>query len=448
MSSAPAISRTAAVTGRACPGVGGGWMARLVVPAAGLTALAIFVALYALRPEIYFVVLSFIGVDPVKIPFFDLEYVLAGTECWRRGVDVYIDNPCDLASRPWDYSPLLLRAWFLGNTALTTPLGLIMDAAFFCSFAAFPPPRDCGALLAMLAAVMSQRVAFAAERGNIDVIIFIAMVAAAVLSVGPTARRMFGYGILAFLGLLKIYPFVALGLGLRERPRVLFGIAAATAAIFGWFVWFFHAEFAGMAAVIPAGDSRDFIGAVNVPAALGKIIWQPYGAVLIWAGLLARASAQVARLVRWTDFRAALTALPRLEANFLVLGALVTDGCFFTGQSVGYRGIYLLLALPAIAAMASRDGGIGVFARRTRIVIVLLMWEGLVTWAGAIPKFVETLAPPIGRKVFEITWLLGELVWWHLAAILAAVLVCFVLESDVAKALLGTSLHRSAPEAR
>jgi hypothetical protein len=436
MSSTPAISPTAAVTGRARPGIAGGRAARFIVPAAGLAALALFAALYLWRREAYFDALSFIGIAPYKIPFFDLEYILAGPDCWRRGIDVYVGNPCDLENRAWTYSPLLLRAWFLPGTAWTNPLGLLLAVSFFGALAAFPLLRERKALLLLLAAALSPRVVYAIERGNIDVLIFIAMVAAAVLAVGGTARRLSGYGLIALAGLAKIYPFIALGLSLRERRWRFIGIAAAGLAIIAGFALSFRAELAAMAVNVPSEHTRDAIGAANLPAALGPLLPIPYAALLIWAGLLARSGAQMVRLARWREFRAAFAALPPLEANLLVLGTLLIVGCFFTGISFGYRGIYLLLALPALAAMMADGGTAGAFARSTSLFIVVLMWEGFVTWVGAVPKFVATLAPPVGPKLLDIVWLLRELVWWHITAVMAGMLVCFALESDAAKALL------------
>ncbi len=404
---------------------------RLAVPAAGLGAAAIFAALYLWWRDAYFAVLTFAGIGPYKIPFYDLEYVLAGADCWRRGVDVYLHNPCELGDRGWAYSPLLLRASFLPGVTWTNALGLLQAGVFFGSFTAFPPLRDRPATWIMLAALISPRVAFAVERANIDTLIFVAMVIVAMLSLGGPLRRSLGYGIVALAGLVKIYPFVALALSLRERPRLFFSVAAASAAILAAFLLAFWGELVRMAANVPWGDSSDLFGAVDLPAVSGQLLSVPYISAAVWTVLLGATAAQVVGLARWRGFRDGFAALPRFEAQLLVLGALLMAGCFFTGQNVGYRGIHLLLALPALSVLAAAGGATAGFARRTAWLIVFLMWEGILNWHGGIPEFLETFAPPLGPNILFVLWLIRELAWWRIAAVFLGVIVCFLLDSGL-----------------
>src|SRR5208282_2170579 len=84
---------------------------RWAVPA---IATAIFAAVYGLyavgQTPLYRAILEAWGIGPYDFPFLDIHGELSAIECWRRGVDVYVTNPCDALGRLFDYSPLLLWA--------------------------------------------------------------------------------------------------------------------------------------------------------------------------------------------------------------------------------------------------------------------------------------------------------------------------------------------------
>lgn len=107
---------------------------RCAVPLLGLALLAIFTVLYAVDLNAYYRALGTIGgFKPFKYPFLDWEGVSASIKCWREGVNVYINNPCDVLNRPHDYSPLWLRAVFIPTgRAWTMPIGVVMILAFCC----------------------------------------------------------------------------------------------------------------------------------------------------------------------------------------------------------------------------------------------------------------------------------------------------------------------------
>jgi hypothetical protein len=50
----------------------------------------------------------------------------------------------------------------------------------------------------------------------------------------------------------------------------------------------------------------------------------------------------------------AVAHLSMREADFLLAGATLICGCFFTGDTALYRGIYLLFALPGLLTLAHR----------------------------------------------------------------------------------------------
>jgi hypothetical protein len=110
-------------------------------------------------------------------------------------------------------------------------------------------------------------------------------------------------------------------------------------------------------------------------------------------------------------------------------------GCFFLGQNIWYRAIFLLLVLPGLFAISraatSPRGRHWSFG--TSVAIVFLMWEEFFRFgmlrllhAAGVP------AGPIAGFHF-LFWFVREAVWWWVIAILLAVLAEFLRRSVVVR---------------
>jgi hypothetical protein len=142
----------------------------------------------------------------------------------------------------------------------------------------------------------------------------------------------------------------------------------------------------------------------------------------LYGGLAGAALAICRRLSRFAELRAAIAELPDGERVLMVIGSAVIAGCFFAGQSIGYRGIFLLLVMPGLLAL-SRSGApkLRALCLASAIVIVLLMWG-------------ECLRQAVdGGFGF---WLLRELGWWWSVSVMLALVADFLRESP---ALRGAS---------
>ena len=409
---------------------------RFAVPAAGVAALALFALLYRFDRADYYRALDFFGMIPFRTPFLDLQYVPAVIECWQRGIDVYVANPCDVLGRRFGYSPLWLRATFLPGKDWTDPLGLGLDIAFFLSLALLMRPRSGRAALVMLAAVLSPTTVFAVERGNIDLVMFLMALAAGLLLLGPLRRRAAGYALILLAGLLKFYPLALFALALRERPRHVAWIAGGAAAAVLAFAVAFAGELSEMAPNIPAGSFfSDLFGARNLPGGIAEILAMGLRAdpaapalrgvqIALYAALFLLTAGGALRLLRWPELCGALTGLPEPERMFLLIGAALVCGCFFAGQSIGYRGIHLLFVLPAflVLARAPHEAGLRAFGREACVLVIVLMWAGCFTWHGFFHRAI-TAWP--GAAAMLLPWLVREIVWWRMATLLLAILIAF-----------------------
>jgi len=123
------------------------------------------------------------------------------------------------------------------------------------------------------------------------------------------------------------------------------------------------------------------------------------------------------RLLRLPGLRPGIAALSGRERMLLVIGSAVIAGCFSAGQSIGYRGIFLLLVLPGLLGLSrSAARGVRILCLATAVVIVLLMWG-------------EALRRALDGGVGF--WLVRELGWWWSVSVMLALLANFLRESPV-----------------
>jgi len=414
-------------------------------------------------PDVYTLILRLMIKLPAVRPFTDWEWIPASVRCWSEGVDVYVNNTCYKSgdNLGFNYSPVWLRLGFLKYADQAVPETAIAGILlFFVSFAALPPAPDRRALYVLLFAVVSSGTMLAVERTNVDIFIYLLVFAAIQLSRFTVVARLFGYGLIMFAGLLKFYPFVALVLAARERLAVVLALAAVSAGLIAWVVLAFPAEIASMVKQLPAPSifSLQF-GAADLPTGLGltlaKLLYGP-GPLGAAAGAVATLTRQIltALLVAaallgalllgrrmWSDDAAG--ALGQSRASFLLVGGAIICGCFFAGQSVIYRGLFLFLTLPALATFRITGGPTGRLATVAEWGIVLVMWMPfceIVFYALKLTPLLRYQGDPVqsfpDKWPGYLLWLGGELVWWGLITLFIATTAVIVLRGDAVRSLL------------
>ena len=413
---------------------------RFAAPAAGLAAMIALALLYHFEAQYYFRILLFIGIEPSRYPFIDFSF-LTSVECWQRGVDIYVSNPCDVLGRPYNYPPLWLRFAFLPGKEWSNLFGLCLAISFFLALALLPPPRTGKELTPRLVATLSPVTAYAVERANPDLLMFVIATAAGVLLLGPLRRRVAAYALIVIAGLLKIYPLVLLVLTLRERPRVFLWVnAIATSVVVATGVYF-YAELVKMVRNLPESWTfSDSFGARLIPDLIAeRVDWAVHPGLVVvglvklatFATLFLAMAGWFFRIVRWSEFRIALARLPEPEKIFLVIGAVLIGGCFFAGSSIGYRGIHLLFTLPGLLAMAriKDDMRVRRAAELGCVLVVALTWVGFFTWqaGSAEALFPQMLTSWIGNvsgvRLMHFLWFLSEIAWWQIVTLFVAIVI-------------------------
>ena len=404
-------------------------MKRLAAPVTGLALLVLFAVLWLNDRDLYFHAFALSGFAPFRYPFLDWEGVSAFVECWRRGVNVYVANPCDVRGQLFNYSPLWLQARFIPfGPAWRNAIGLGMDAAFFASLFLVFRPTSWRETAAFTLAAVSPMVAFGAERANVDLLMFILVVAGSRLAGGAPTRRIVGYVVLLFAGLLKFYPLAALAVVLRERPRTFWAVTGACALVVGGFILLYRRELPLVLAAVPhpPWDENAF-GAANLIGWARTVA--PAPALIIFTVLAAAAAVAGARmLARGPDIGILLADMELRDQILFVAGTAVTLGCFAAGLSGDYRAVFLIPVESGL--LTARRTAPSALARRLgllAIIVPALMWEPALR--------------PLARAGGPISWLIWwpghEFLWWGLAGALLTILGKIAWDSPALSPLRG-----------
>jgi len=411
------------------------WCCRFA-PAA--VALAILLAMSLLyrhnHSEVYYSILRNWGIEPFRFPFVDIGGALAGWECARQGIDIVLYNPCDVLGRGYNYSPIWFAAADIPLNVRDRPVvGWVLDLLFITSLTLLPPAEKWFELILTVAATSSTMVVFALERANPDVFLFLMALATGLLVQGRAEFRLLGYGIALLAGLIKYYPIMALVIICRERVAFFAVLALTIIVIIGVFWWVYHDDILrGLPTIASGPYNTDLFAAKNLPFLIGMIVEEAAApshgaAVVAWAVAVGLYAGSVGgllvicrRLLWMPELSTATALLSARERILMVIGSAVIVGCFFAGQSIGYRGVYLLLVLPGLTALARLASGVlRPLCLATAIVIVFLMWG-------------ECLRHALGGG-FGF-WLLRELCWWWSVAVMLAVVADFLRAAPIVDA--------------
>jgi hypothetical protein len=422
-------------------------LARFVPSLAGLAALALVAALWlAGAHTTYDDLLTLWGMVPFREPFLDIDGPLSALDCARQGMDVILANPCDILQRPYNYSPFWLSfVWVPLGGDDRVAVGLVVDIALLISLSALPAPQSRSEMLLRVVASVSTMVVFALERANTDVFVFVLIVLMLDLLRRSPLARAAGYAVAFLAGAIKYYPLILFGLVAKERLLLCVSIALGLIVGLALFFEIYAEEIARTIVLVPHNTAfTDMFGAVNIllgtfdtalrqgvaqidAVKLALAVTVPFAVPLLWV---------MVRFWRRSDIPAALCRLDDARRLALLAGALLVCGCFLTGQNIGYRGIFLLLIQPGLAALG-RDraaGPIAAAARLAAIAVPVLMWaEGMRLWlhlavAGTYPSPGFLHLHWLDLPADLAAWAGREIVWWLLVAFLVSLLLGFFLD--------------------
>jgi hypothetical protein len=397
--------------------------------------------------NLYGQILTWYGIFPFRFPFVDISGSLAAWECGRQGVDVIVSNPCDVLQRGYNYSPLwmTISAIPLGVRD-TGAVGWIVDLVFILSLSLLPRPCHLAELLLILAATLSTMVVFALERANPDVLLFLMALTTGVLAECRLFLRILGYLFALLAALLKYYPIMILAIVFRETISVFAVLSLLILGCLAGFWAEYHADVArGLPSIAQGAFNTDLFAAKNLPSLLGEMVGaaepSPWAALMqrilvggLYAILLGASLTICRRLLGIRGLQDALAKLTDPERIFLIIGSAVIVGCFFAGQSIGYRGVFFLLVLPGLLAISHRSSAdIRNLSLGTSVVIVALMWGECFRLALYRALEGEEITDVLAGQLKLVFWLLREVGWWWTVSVMLTVLADFVRDAPVGR---------------
>jgi hypothetical protein len=300
----------------------------------------------------------------------------------------------------------------------------------------------------VLAATLSTMVVFAVERANFDIALFVVVLVAGLLAECRASVRLIGYVLALVAALIKYYPIMVLVAVFREcPPRCVVVMIALTGAL-AVFGVAYHSEIAEGLAGIPQGPyNTDLFAAKNLPFLLGEAArnvagsssWAPLVgqafAAAIYATMIGVCWVVCRRLLSSDELAAALASLSGLERTLLVIGCAVIAGCFFAGQSIGYRGVFLLMVIPGLLGIARSPASrnFRALGKGACVVIVLLMWGECFRLALYRGFELHDVPATIAGQLGFYFWLIRELGWWWTVAVMLAILADFLWDSPIVR---------------
>ena len=440
---------------------------RAALPLTGLAILAVMGVFYVWLPGLYQNIMFIMIKVPAPRLFADWDWLPSSVKCWSHGVNVFVDNTCYtiFPHSSFNYSPLWLRARFLAPLEpWTVPIGIIMCVAWFTSLALLPQARTGRDQVLILATSLSCASFLALERMNVDVMLFLLIMVVIGLQRGPLLWRLAGYGLIILAGLLKFYPFVALILVLRERRAVAAMVMMAAAAALGALILSYPRELSWMLHNLPPNSFFTLqFGARDLPAGLAVMLALTARKLLHLTPPAMHALAKTTssaillvltietillalRIGRRTDVAESFPRLSVRQSDLLITGAVLICGCFFAGQSVIYRAIFLTMLLPSLLILSHEtcDGGTSQLVRSVCYAIVFVVWVPAIEVMLAVLRLTNII--PYGASAFDVMpesmagfllWVCSELAWWWIIALLLTILGGFVVRSPLWMKLVG-----------
>jgi hypothetical protein len=321
---------------------------------------------------------------PSTTPLFaDTRTVTDSIDCLAKGQDPYVTRACDPWHRLYNYPPIWLDARYLGVTSRSTNfIGTAQSILSVCALLLLFNARSWISALIIFLAVISPSLLFAAERGNIDQVIFFLLVIGFFwIEHRRAASKVYLSGLLiVLLTVLKIYPVVAATLFLRYRNGLMKALLVAVFAITALFLTSGHRLpiiFANtpLDAEPTFGSYPFFLTVIQhtVPSWRATIEARPIiakiGAILL--GFLAAAAGAIyggrfERFLPGIDFERARGCI---TVSCLAIFCFV----FCAGASFDYRLIFLLGVLAYL--VDDINEGVSLRCLPFAIVILLLLWK-------------------------------------------------------------------------
>lgn len=307
-----------------------------------------------------FVLLQFdlwhwIGVPHIEPLFADLHAVLSAAECHRQGVDVFVSNPCDAMGRVHVYGSLWLNLSHLNLTLADLWFaGVSLTLVFIFLVVCLLKPISHFELLSSALVLFSPAVTLGIERGNNDLIIFILLVASAVLIARQRILASIASILTTYLAtVLKLYPSVSFGviilIARRNLKELIFVTSLVLVLVTFWIATDLN-EILTLRNSVPRPLDHYVTGANAMYVYLSRsfpalLVISSQQFILLLAAGMALSTVLLTRKLNATDFT-------RISVDFtyviFVFGLSILCFTYLINTNYDYRWIFFILMMPLL----------------------------------------------------------------------------------------------------
>lgn len=350
--------------------------------------LSIFISSFFTKYNVFW---SRLGVTTMTPAFADLGFVLSAFECYRRGYDILVENPCNEWNHPMNYPRIWMSLTFLGlDQSHTFLLGIFIGFLFFTLILIIIGHLNYAEALAYTIILCSPSVMLGVERGNTDLIIFILLSISLLLLRFPRiVVRGFSYLILLLAATLKLYPIFALSIVFKENKRAAYVLAGVIVVAFILYVVSIFPDLKYISAETLRSNQLSYGGIIifNIFFKLIKLLapnQQGLNTIKIaLLGLVILLLLSIAYLL--VRHRTASEDLSALNTDFLQsfrIGAGIYIGTFLLGNNWDYRLIFLIFTIPQILAWIKSNSWVSLFSSLAFLGIIITLWLSRWSYTG------------------------------------------------------------------
>lgn len=310
------------------------------------------------------------GVPLLEVPYADLRLISSAIKCEEQGRNTQIENPCDFASRTFNYPRFWLNLKSLGLSEENNSLfGVGVSILYFiCVLLIFQRTTFVEGIL-VSSMLISPSLMLGVERGNTDLVVFL-ILTLAIIGWRQNYRRFLPYVLFGFAATLKLYPVLTFATSLREGYRRMWLPLLLILSLFSLNIVLLQEQ---LPAINRGSTQFEFY---SYGLRVCQMHLEHFKMPLIFSsqvflfGILSLftlcGSQLLPKQLRLDPFGWRLDAFR--------LGSSIYCGTFLVRANWDYRLIFLLFTVPQLLMWAKHVHETRLFSRGTLVVLIFFLW--------------------------------------------------------------------------